>query len=170
MDITTSNFALHLFKEPLPTETKEQVDDVIFQTRCAFSEYLMIDVVQEAYNRPATAEGSKEEVTQHIKNLKSANMTINNLYLAVLDLAHGSKWRAVMLREEKRTTVSQPVNQVAIKSMQIAVPESNRRELGKHIGWTQPSCGSDNFWQSLHRRMMQGIWSSRLVFIAAGVP
>ena len=53
-----------------------------------------------------------------------------------------------MLREEKRTTVSQPVNQVTIQSMRIAIPETNRGELGKHIGWTHSIHGSGNLWQS----------------------
>ena len=75
------------FKETVPAETKTQVQDVLFKARCSFSEYLIIEVVRDAYNRPALAEQSKEAVNNHIKNLKSGNLSVQDLHPVVWLLA-----------------------------------------------------------------------------------
>ena len=51
------------------------------------SEYLIIEVVRDEYNRPATAEQSKEAINNHIKNLKVGEMTIQDLHPVVWELA-----------------------------------------------------------------------------------
>jgi len=75
------------FKETVPPETKTLVDDVLFKARCSFSEFLIIEVVQETYNRPALAEQSKESVNSHIKNLRHGGLTFNDLHPVVWSLA-----------------------------------------------------------------------------------
>ena len=44
-------------------------------------------MAHKAYNRPSMAEVAKEEMNQHIKNLKAGGMTISNLHPSVMDLA-----------------------------------------------------------------------------------
>ena len=68
-------------------ETKTEVDDVLFKASCSFSEYLIIEVMRDAYNRPAMAEQSKEAVNGHIKNLKAGNLSVQDLHPVVWLLA-----------------------------------------------------------------------------------
>ena len=75
------------FKETVPPETKTMVEDVLFKARCSFSEFLIIEVVQETYHRPALAEQSKEAVNSHIKKLKTGNLTHKDLHPVVWELA-----------------------------------------------------------------------------------
>ena len=44
-------------------------------------------MVRDAYNRPALAEQSKEAVNNHIKHLKSGNLSVQDLHPVVWLLA-----------------------------------------------------------------------------------
>ena len=75
------------FKETVPTETKTLVQDVLFKASCSFAEFLIIEVVQDVYNRPALAEQSKEAVNTHIKHLRAGNLTVQDIHPVVWSLA-----------------------------------------------------------------------------------
>ena len=75
------------FKETVPAETKTLVQDVLFKARCSFSEFLIFEVVQDAYNMPALAEQSKEAVNTHTKKLRAGNLSVQDLHPVVWSLA-----------------------------------------------------------------------------------
>ena len=75
------------FKETIPAETKTLVDDVLFKAKCSFAEYLIIEVVRDAFNLPAMAEQSTKAMNHHIKNLKVAEITFQDLHPVVCELA-----------------------------------------------------------------------------------
>ena len=75
------------FKETMPPDTEKNFNDVLHRGRVAFAERLMIDVIKDAYNRPAKAEASKDSINKHIQQLKPADISVNDLHPAVWALA-----------------------------------------------------------------------------------
>ena len=75
------------FKETIPAETKTLFDDVLFKAKCSFAEYLIIEVVRDAFNQPAMAEQSTKAINHHIKHLRDAEIKFQDLHPVVRELA-----------------------------------------------------------------------------------